>query len=338
MLLIYNLLYTALSLSIDIRIKFFYTDNNSYYDVIVYSKSQNVNTYYELKSYFELRFVYMNNEQIVNSIKSICKEHNITVTKLEETLGMSQGLISRWNKSDPSLSKIIDIAQYFNLSLDDIVGYKNCTNDKFIEKLIVQTASGSLKWFNYNHPQENPKQYSELSSDDFRAQEEQNKPYAIDNEISYFSHIGNGYISLYGTYHDNNIKNPSTILLFIQPDCKASLIKQNYSKQQLISLWLKVLYSLNEEAPDEIKAEELKNSFILENNEKEHLNFVPYETIKTFLNDSEFTKVLETINSKEFENVQQTLSNPEFQTALQTIKSIQKNLNTNHLFFHQEED
>ena len=30
----------------------------------------------------------MNNEQIVNTIKSICKEHDITITKLEETLGI----------------------------------------------------------------------------------------------------------------------------------------------------------------------------------------------------------------------------------------------------------
>lgn len=280
----------------------------------------------------------MNNEQIVNSIKSICKKHNITVTKLEETLGMSQGLISRWNKSDPSLSKIIDIAQYFNLSLDDIVGYKNFTDDKFIEKLIVQTTNGSLKWFNYNNLQENPKQYSELSSCNIYEQQEFDQYHTIDREISYFSHIGDGYISLYGTYQDNNIKNPSTLVLLIQPDCNANLIKQNYSKQQLISLWLKVLYSLNEDAPDEIKAEELKNSFISEDTEKEHFNSMPYETIKTFLNNSEFKKVIETINSKEFKNLQQTFSNPEFQAALQTISNISKNININHLFFHQEED
>lgn len=266
----------------------------------------------------------MNNEQIVNSIKSICKKHNITVTKLEETLGMSQGLISRWNKSDPSLSKIIDIAQYFNLSLDDIVGYKNFTDDKFIEKLIVQTTNGNLKWFNYNHSQENPKQYFGLSSCNICEQQEVDQYHTINNEISYFSHIGNGYISLYGIYQDNNIKNPSTILLLIQPDCNANLIKQNYSKQQLISLWLKVLYSLNEDAPDEIKAEELKNSFISEDSEKTDFNSIPYETIKTFLNNSEFKKVIEMINSREFKNLQQTFSNPEFQAALQTMSNIPK--------------
>ena len=79
----------------------------------------------------------MDNNQIVESIKAICKTRGITVTKLEETLGMSQGLISRWSKSDPSLSKIIDIANYFNLSLDEITGYSNIINDKFIKKLLL---------------------------------------------------------------------------------------------------------------------------------------------------------------------------------------------------------
>ena len=64
----------------------------------------------------------MNNETLVNSIRELCRIHNITVTKLEETLGMSQGLISRWAKSDPSLSKIIDIANYFRVSIDELLG------------------------------------------------------------------------------------------------------------------------------------------------------------------------------------------------------------------------
>ena len=116
----------------------------------------------------------------------------------------------------------------------------------------------------------------------------------------------------------------STIILLIQPDCDAKLIKQNYSKQQLISLWLKVLYSLYEDAPDEIKAEELKNSYLLENTEKENLNSIPYEKIQSLLNNSSFAKAVETINTKEFKNLQQLFSNPDFQLALQTISSLQK--------------
>lgn len=205
----------------------------------------------------------MNNEQIVNTIKSICKEHDITITKLEETLGMSQGLISRWNKSDPSLSKIIDIATYFDISLDDLTGYKNIVNDKFIEKLIIETSIQKLIWHQYNS-EKDPKQYSDpyLFQMDFLDQNDAREYFESHIELSYFTNLKNGYISIYCYYENDNIKNPSDLKLFIQPTENASLIFQDYTKEQLISLWLKILYTLNEEAPDVIKAEELKNSFI----------------------------------------------------------------------------
>ena len=66
----------------------------------------------------------MNNEKIVNSIKKLCKKHNITANQLECEVGLSQGLISRWLKTTPSLDKIINIADYFNVSLDEVIGRK----------------------------------------------------------------------------------------------------------------------------------------------------------------------------------------------------------------------
>lgn len=205
----------------------------------------------------------MNNIQIVNSIKEICKEHNITVTKLEETLGMSQGLISRWNKSDPSLSKVLDIANFFNISLDELTGHKNNINDKFIEKLILETSNQNLIWHQYNN-EKDPKQYSDpyFLQIEFIDQNDAREYFESHVELSYFTNLKNGYISIYSYYENNNIKNPSDLKLFIQPTDKASLIFQDYTKDQLVSLWLKILYTLNEEAPDVIKAEELKNSFI----------------------------------------------------------------------------
>ncbi len=205
----------------------------------------------------------MDNNQIVESIKAICKTRGITVTKLEETLGMSQGLISRWSKSDPSLSKIIDIANYFNLSLDEITGYSNIINDKFIKKLLLQTTNGNLKWCGYNNSNNLPKQYiMPINTFDFLDQKDADDYFRDHTDLSYYTCINNGYISIYAYYEYNNIKAPLDIKLFIQPNDNASLIFQDYTKEQLISLWLKVLYSLNKEAPDEIKAEELKNCFI----------------------------------------------------------------------------
>lgn len=205
----------------------------------------------------------MNKIQVVNSIREICKQHNITVTKLEESLGMSQGLISRWNKSDPSLSKILDIANFFNISLDELIGHKNTISDKFIEKLILETSNQNLIWHLYTN-ETVPKQYSNpyFSQIDFIDQNDVDEYFENHVELSYFANLKNGYISIYCFYENNNIKSPSDLKLFIQPYDNASLIFQDYTKDELVSLWLKILYTLNEEAPDEIKAEEIKNSFI----------------------------------------------------------------------------
>ena len=208
----------------------------------------------------------MDNVSIVESIKSLCKRNNITVSQLEKNIGLSQGLVSKWVNTTPSFDKIIDIADYFHVSLDDVVGYHNVINDKFLEKLIKQTSDKTVKWNKYvDHNTTNqPKQYFDISygAQGFCSQEEADQYYDTHKEISYFVQINNIYMSLYGMYEYHNIINPSDIKLFIQPGEEAQLIEQDYSYDQLKVLWLKVLYLLGENAPDEIKVEEFKNSFI----------------------------------------------------------------------------
>ena len=38
-------------------------------------------------------------------------------------MGMGAGTISRWNKASPSLDKIVSIAGYFKISIDQLAGY-----------------------------------------------------------------------------------------------------------------------------------------------------------------------------------------------------------------------
>ena len=281
---------------------------------------------------------YMNNKQIINSIKALCQEHSITITKLEETLGMSQGLISRWNKSDPSLSKVIDIADYFKVSLDEVTGYKNIINDKFISKLLLQTTNKILKWHIYNNDDNEPKRYFEpLDNYDFLCQEDANDYFNNHTELSYYTHINNGYISIYCYYKYDDIKTPMDIKLFIQPNENASLILQGYTKDQLLPLWLKILYTLNEDAPDEIKAEELKNSFISEE-DNAFFNSVKSENTNAIFKDPSLLKLLETFNTPEFQKLQQTFSNPEFQNAIQMVNSFRQKLNTDQIPHSQKED
>ena len=89
----------------------------------------------------------MNNTRLLENIKKLCKERGIGTTQLEKTLGISAGVIGRWNKSDPSLSKVIAIAKYFNVSLDYLVyGPDTTINNKFIEALQQLTFDNKIQW------------------------------------------------------------------------------------------------------------------------------------------------------------------------------------------------
>ena len=142
--------------------------------------------------------------------------------------------------------------------------YNNIINDKFLEKLIKRTSDKTVKWNKYSDTDEiQPKRFSyPYDFDDFSDQYDYIKYCETHKEISYYVIINNVFVSIFGCYEYHNILHPSEIKLFIQPGNDADLVEQFYNLDQLKVLWLKVLYSLDEKAPDEIKAEEFKNSFI----------------------------------------------------------------------------
>lgn len=68
---------------------------------------------------------------IVGRIKEFCKKNNITLAQLEKDLNFGNGTIRRWDDSLPSISKVIQVAQYFNVSVDELIkGYKGEQKDE----------------------------------------------------------------------------------------------------------------------------------------------------------------------------------------------------------------
>ncbi len=62
-------------------------------------------------------------------IRFLCKENNISVRRLELTLGLSTSSVSKWKNSSPSLNALQKIADYFEVSLDYLAGnseYQTC--------------------------------------------------------------------------------------------------------------------------------------------------------------------------------------------------------------------
>lgn len=51
-------------------------------------------------------------------IKDLCKQHGISMNKLEGELGFGKGYISKLGTSQPNANKLQKIADYFNVSLD----------------------------------------------------------------------------------------------------------------------------------------------------------------------------------------------------------------------------
>lgn len=272
----------------------------------------------------------LNNKVLIDNIRKLCDSNGIKITNLEKELGFGAGIISRWgNDADPSLSKIIQVANYFHVSLDDIVGLNN-VNDVFLEKLITQTINNTIKWKSYDDITSNfPKQYfnSSFSEYDFLDQNDINDFLTTHKELSYFCNINSGFVSLYALYSYDNITSPDEIKLFIQATTDSRLIEQHYTNEQLKALWLKVIYTIGDNAPDEIKAEDLKNSFVLNKskiNSKDGLSKqTDLSNIKNKMSSPEVLRLMEIYNQPEFKKMQETFNNPEVQAAIQIASKLQ---------------
>lgn len=61
--------------------------------------------------------------KLYTRIKELCEERGITMTKLQEELGLSSSLIRKWKtNTSPSIDKVMTIAQYFGVSIDYLMG------------------------------------------------------------------------------------------------------------------------------------------------------------------------------------------------------------------------
>lgn len=55
-------------------------------------------------------------------VKDLCVMKNISITDLEKNLGMGNGTVCKWETSSPSSEKLIKVADYFNVSVDYLLG------------------------------------------------------------------------------------------------------------------------------------------------------------------------------------------------------------------------
>ncbi|WP_217563231.1 helix-turn-helix transcriptional regulator [Paenibacillus sp. GbtcB18] len=66
---------------------------------------------------------------ITEKVKELCLNRGISVSKLEEELEFGQNTIYQWKKRTPSVERVQKVADYFNVSIDFLLGRTNQMNN-----------------------------------------------------------------------------------------------------------------------------------------------------------------------------------------------------------------
>lgn len=78
---------------------------------------------------------------IFEKVKELCNSRGITIPQLEKSLGFGNRAIYKWQTTSPSIEKIMAVANFFNISVDELIGRSQTQSDEEIEKgLLLQRA------------------------------------------------------------------------------------------------------------------------------------------------------------------------------------------------------
>lgn len=65
--------------------------------------------------------------EVLERIKLLCKQHDISIYQLEDELEFGRNTIYQWKKRTPGIDKINAVANYFNVSVDYLLGRDGAT-------------------------------------------------------------------------------------------------------------------------------------------------------------------------------------------------------------------
>lgn len=75
---------------------------------------------------------------MIDIIRELAKEKNMSITSLEQTLGLGNGTIGKWKKQNPTCDKLKLVADYLGVTIDYLLtGKENILlNDKLSNEYI----------------------------------------------------------------------------------------------------------------------------------------------------------------------------------------------------------
>lgn len=65
---------------------------------------------------------------MVENIVNLCKANKLSVNKLEKLCGISCNSIYRWDVHAPSVDKVKAVADYFGITVDELITEKEVNN------------------------------------------------------------------------------------------------------------------------------------------------------------------------------------------------------------------
>lgn len=58
---------------------------------------------------------------LYDQIKKLASKKGISIQKIEADLELSNGIISKWNKAKPTINNLAKVADYLNVTVDDLL-------------------------------------------------------------------------------------------------------------------------------------------------------------------------------------------------------------------------
>lgn len=58
---------------------------------------------------------------LLDKIRDLCAKNNVSVAQLEEGAGLGKKTVFRWNKVSPSSDKLKRVADYFGVTVDELL-------------------------------------------------------------------------------------------------------------------------------------------------------------------------------------------------------------------------
>lgn len=78
---------------------------------------------------------------LLKNIEFLCEFNKITVAKLERDCDLGNGTIRRWGISSPSVDKVLNVSNYFKISVEDLIylklDYDTMKNKEFYYKYFI---------------------------------------------------------------------------------------------------------------------------------------------------------------------------------------------------------